>query len=92
MLINKKTKLIILFSIWKNEIIGIKDIVIKEEIDDVLKIKVIKTHNKTKEIPIFKDTAKQMPKYVAIPLPPLNFNQTGKLWPRKEKRPANAIR
>ena len=65
--------------IWKNEIIGIKDIVIKEEIEDVLKIRAASNHNAKKDTPRSSDTAKQIPKYVAIPFPPLNLSQTGKL-------------
>ena len=29
------------------------------------------------------DKANKIPKYVATPFPPLNFNQTGNKWPRK---------
>ena len=32
--------------------------------------------------PQFKLIHNNIPKYVATPLPPLNFNQIGKTWPR----------
>ena len=32
------------------------------------------------------EKAKRTPRYTAIPLPPLNFNQMGKICPRKHKR------
>ena len=35
-----------------------------------------------------KDKHKIMPKYVATPLPPLNFNQIGKICPTKQTSPA----
>ena len=36
--------------------------------------------------PRFSEIAKRTPKYTAIPFPPLNFNQIGKICPRKHKR------
>ena len=42
--------------------IGIKEMLIKDEIEDVLKIKTVINHIITKEIPIFKERAKQIPK------------------------------
>ena len=36
--------------------------------------------------------AKMTPKPVATPLPPLNFNQSGKQCPKIEKNPANEIK
>ena len=35
---------------------------------------------------IFK--ANKIPKYVATPLPPLNFSQTGNTWPKKAQSEA----
>jgi hypothetical protein len=32
------------------------------------------------------EKAKRIPRYTAIPFPPLNFNQIGKICPRKHKR------
>ena len=29
------------------------------------------------------DKANKIPRYVATPLPPLNFNHIGKIWPKK---------
>ena len=37
------------------------------------------------------DTANKIPRYVATPLPPLNFNQTGKTCPKKANRHDNWI-
>ena len=46
------------------------------------KDKVIQLTPKTKKK--LKDNAKITPRYVATPLPPLNFNQTGKMCPIKQ--------
>lgn len=67
-----------------------KDIVIKDEIEDILEASIEITHISTNPIPRTGDTAKQIPRYVEIPFPPLNFSQTGKLWPKKEKSAAKA--
>ena len=37
------------------------------------------------------DNANNIPRYVATPLPPLNFNQAGKTCPKKAKRHDNWI-
>ena len=37
------------------------------------------------------DKANKIPRYVATPLPPLNFNQTGKTCPKKANRHDNWI-
>ena len=38
------------------------------------------------------ESAKIIPRYVATPLPPLNFNQTGKIWPIKQIKAEYEIR
>ena len=45
-----------------------------------------------KNNPSFKDKAKIIPRYVAIPFPPLNFIQIGNMWPRKAIRPDKKIK
>ncbi len=45
-----------------------------------------------KNNPSLKDKAKIIPKYVATPLPPLNFIHTGNIWPRKAIRPDKKIK
>ena len=59
------------------EIKGIKKIVKSEDIEDVLEISAVNKHINININPNFKDTAKLIPKYVAIPLPPLNFSHIG---------------
>ena len=39
----------------------------------------------------WKDNANNMPRYVATPFPPLNFNQIGKRWPKKANKDDNWI-
>ena len=46
----------------------------------------IKDQQTIKIIPKLKDSAKRTPRKTAIPFPPLNFNQTGNICPRKHKR------
>ena len=38
------------------------------------------------------ESAVKTPRYVATPLPPLNFNQTGKIWPIKQIKAEYEIR
>ena len=38
------------------------------------------------------ESANITPRYVATPLPPLNFNQTGKMWPIKQIKAEYEIR
>ena len=38
------------------------------------------------------ESANITPRYVATPLPPLNFNQTGKIWPMKQIKAEYEIR
>ena len=38
------------------------------------------------------ESANITPRYVATPLPPLNFNQTGKIWPIKQIKAEYEIR
>ena len=38
------------------------------------------------------ESADITPKYVATPLPPLKFNQTGKIWPMKQIKAEYKIR
>ena len=57
---------------------------INEKIDareEYLLKKAIESHKKTKKRPKIKLTANIKPMYVAIPLPPLNFNQNGNRCP-----------
>ena len=63
----------------------------KKEIKKTIKVEIIedkeeylvniriKIQAKQKNSPSFKDNAKTIPKYVATPFPPLNFNQIGKM-------------
>ena len=38
------------------------------------------------------ESAIKIPRYVATPLPPLNFNQMGKIWPMKQIKAEYEIR
>ena len=55
--------------------------------EEYLKINKINNQIKLKTIANLIDIAKIIPKYVAMPLPPLNFNQIGKMCPIKHKSP-----
>ena len=59
------------------EIKGIKKIVKSEDIEDVFEISTVINHININITPNFRDTAKLIPKYIAIPLPPLNFSHIG---------------
>jgi len=57
-----------------------------EERDEYLNTKEIAIHvNMNKKLNSI-DKANRIPKYVATPLPPLNFNQIGKTCPKKAAR------
>ena len=60
----------------------------REASDEKRKTKAIKTHRAKAINPSFQLIANIMPKKVATPLPPWNFNHTGNKWPRKAKKPA----
>ena len=51
--------------------------------DAYLNINVTTNQVKIKIMLSWIDKANNTPKYVATPLPPLNFNQRGKTWPKK---------
>ncbi len=63
-----------------------------EDSDEYLVIKAIIIHDRQKINPSLKDKAKTIPKYVATPLPPLNFNQIGNICPRRAIRPDKKIK
>ena len=66
-----------------------KKIIIDEIIDDkeeYFEVNKIIIQVIIKINPRFNEIAKSTPRYTAIPFPPLNFNQTGKICPRKQKR------
>ena len=73
----KKSNEINLLSKIKREIKGIKKIDVKEDIDEVFEISAVIIHIIKNIKPNFKDMAKLIPKYVAIPLPPLNLSHIG---------------
>ena len=52
--------------------------------EEYLKINDIINQVNAKIIPNLKDNAKMIPKYVATPFPPLNFNQIGNIWAIKQ--------
>ena len=55
----------------------------KEEYFEMYKIT---TQLITKMNPRFNEKAKRIPRYTAIPFPPLNLNQIGKICPRKHDK------
>ena len=55
--------------------------------DEYLVIKTTKNQEIQKNNPKLKDKTKIIPKYVATPFPPLNFNHTGNICQRKAARP-----
>ena len=66
----------------------------EENIDDneeYLKIKDTTTHVKINSEPKLKDKANNTPRYVATPFPPLNFNQKGKICPKKASKAESCI-
>ena len=54
-----------------------------DDTDEYLNIKKTTTHVKMNKILNSYDRDNIIPRYVATPLPPLNFNQIEKTWPRK---------
>ena len=68
--------------------------VIEENIEDTeeyLNIKDTADHVKINKKLNWIDKANKIPRYVATPLPPLNFNQTGKTCPKNASRHDNWI-
>ena len=66
-----------------------KNIIIEEIIDD--KEEYFEAHKIIIQVIIkikarFNEIAKSTPRYTAIPFPPLNLNQTGKICPRKHSK------
>ena len=73
----------------------IKKIIKDERIEDkeeYLVIRTSKIQEMQKKKPSFNEIAKIIPRYVAIPLPPLNFIQTGNICPRKAIRADKKIK
>jgi len=58
-----------------------------EDKEEYFVMNAIKIQDKQKNNPSFKEKAKTIPKQVATPFPPLNFNQTGNMCPRNAIRP-----
>tara|TARA_B100000586_G_C20101273_1_gene425009 strand:- start:1448 stop:1936 length:489 start_codon:yes stop_codon:yes gene_type:complete len=69
----------------------VKDATIEDK-EEYFVIAAIKIQEIQKKIPSFNDKAKIIPRYVAIPFPPLNFIQTGNICPRKAIRPDKKIK
>ena len=59
--------------------------------DEYLNIKETANHVNINKSPNWIDRASKIPRYVATPLPPLNFSQTGKTCPKKANRHDNWI-
>ena len=57
-----------------------------DETDEYLNIKLTTIHVKINNNANWIDNANNIPRYVATPLPPLNFSQSGKICPKKAKR------
>tara|TARA_S200000501_G_C20531175_1_gene615723 strand:- start:192 stop:473 length:282 start_codon:yes stop_codon:yes gene_type:complete len=64
----------------------IRDEIIEDK-EEYFVIKAIKIQDIQKINPSLNDKAKSIPKYVATPFPPLNFNQTGNICPMNAARP-----
>jgi hypothetical protein len=60
-----------------------------EDRDEYLNINETVNHVNINKIPNGIDKASKIPRYVATPLPPLNFTQTGKTCPKKASRHDN---
>ena len=60
--------------------------------DEIFVTKKTKAHNKNKPSPKSQSIPHIKPIAVATPLPPLNFNQTGKIWPVKQIKAEYEIR
>ena len=63
----------------KKEIKKIIRVEIIEDKEEYFVIKAIKIQDKQKNNPSLTDKAKIIPRYVATPFPPLNFNQIGNI-------------
>ena len=57
--------------------------------EEYLKIRDTTNHVKINKKLNWRDNANNMPRYVATPFPPLNFNQTGKRCPKKASNDDN---
>ena len=69
-------------------------IVREENIDDKdenLKMRETTTQVNINKIASGSDKANNIPKYVATPFPPLNFSQTGKMWPKKTNKADSCV-
>ena len=62
-----------------------------EDRDEYLNIRETTSHVNINRRPNWIDRASKIPRYVDTPLPPLNFNQTGKMCPKKANRHDNWI-
>ena len=71
----------------KSEIKKTNETEIIEDKEEYFVMKSIKIQDKQNINPSFKDKAIIIPRYVAIPFPPLNFNHTGNMCPRNAIRP-----
>ena len=60
-----------------------------EETDEYLNIRETTSQVNINRRPDSIDRASKIPRYVATPLPPLNFNQTGKMCPKKANKHDN---
>jgi len=61
---------------------------IKADRDEIRLMNAVESQVKHISMPAGQDNANKIPIKVATPLPPLNFNQTGKQCPKKEAKPA----
>ena len=62
-----------------------------DDSDEYLNIRDTTTHVKINSKLKLNDKANKTPRYVATPLPPLNFSQIGKICPRKTIKADNCI-
>ena len=62
-----------------------------EDTDEYLKINEITNQENINKKLSWTDSAKRIPKYVATPFPPLNFNHTGKICPKNTIKHDNWI-
>ena len=60
-----------------------------DDTDEYLNISKTTTHVNINIIESWIDNAEIIPKYVATPFAPLNFNQTGNTWPKNVNRHDN---
>ena len=78
--------------ISENEIINIINDEIIEDKEEYLVMNAINTQDKQKINPSLSDKISSIPRQVATPLPPLNFNQIGNICPRNAARPDKKIK